>query len=160
MSSQAGTHRARSAGPACGPGRFKARKSTIYVQVPPTTPTLMSRVRSLPPSGRSRSTIPDDSRRSPMLNLRYQELGQCATWIKGSTDNAFYPRILPNCHGSGPAVVTLTQADVHRETDQLCRHRGSTAADAGKATTRGPGPLGNRRNDPACRWLFSGRAKL
>ena len=74
------------------------KESTIYV--PPTTPTLMSRVRYLPPSGRSRSTIPDDSRRSPMLNLRYQELGQCATWIKGSTNTAFYPRILPNYHGA------------------------------------------------------------
>jgi hypothetical protein len=31
--------------------------------------TLMSRVRYLPQSGRSRSTIPDVSRRSPMLNL-------------------------------------------------------------------------------------------
>jgi hypothetical protein len=79
------------------------KESTIYV--PPTTPMLKSRVRYLPQSGRSRSTIPDDSRRSPMLNLRYQELGQCATWIKGSTDTAFYPRILPNCHGR---VVTVT----------------------------------------------------
>jgi hypothetical protein len=34
-----------------------------------------------------------------MLNLRCQELGQCAAGIKGSTDTAFYPRILPNCHG-------------------------------------------------------------
>ncbi len=76
----------------------KSKESTIYV--PPTTPTLMSRVRYLPQSGRSRSTIPDDSRRSPMLNLRYQELSQRATWIKGSTDTAFYPRILPNCHGA------------------------------------------------------------
>jgi hypothetical protein len=73
------------------------KESTIYV--PPTTPMLKSRVRFLPQSGRSRSTISDDSRRFPMLNLRYQELGQCAIWIKGSTSTAFYPRILPNCHG-------------------------------------------------------------
>jgi hypothetical protein len=65
-----------------------------------TTPMLKSRVRFLPQSGRSRSTIPDDSRRSPMLNLRYQELGQCATWINGSTDTSFYPHILPNYHGA------------------------------------------------------------
>jgi hypothetical protein len=33
-----------------------------------------------------------------MLKLRYQELAQCTTWIKGRTDTAFYPRILPSCH--------------------------------------------------------------
>jgi hypothetical protein len=55
----------------------------------------------------------DDSRRSPKLNLRYQELGQCATWIKGSTDTAFYPRIWPNCHhddSDGARKVRSTQA--------------------------------------------------
>ena len=41
------------------------KESKIYV--PPTTPTLMSRVRYLPQSGRSRSTLPDDSRRFPTL---------------------------------------------------------------------------------------------
>jgi hypothetical protein len=42
-----------------------------------------------------------------MLNLRYQELGQCATWTKGSTDTAFYARILPSCHGLALAAVTM-----------------------------------------------------
>jgi hypothetical protein len=76
----------------------RQNSAEIDFYVPPTTPTLMSRVRYLPQSGRSRSTISDDSRRASMLNLRYLELGQCATWMKGSTDTAFYQRILPNCH--------------------------------------------------------------
>ncbi len=80
------------------------RESTIYVPPSPTTPMLLA----LPQSGRrSQSTtsswIPDDSRRSPRLNLHYQQLGQCATWIKGRTDTAFYPRILPSLSCPSPS---------------------------------------------------------
>ena len=49
-----------------------------YDLTPPTTPMQMSRVRTLPWSGREIPSL-DNSRRFPTLpyaNLRYQELGQ------------------------------------------------------------------------------------
>jgi hypothetical protein len=67
-----------------------------------------SRVRTLPPvsrvfaPGRLENDImiptPDDSLRSPPLNLRYQEFSKVRKWIKGSTNTAFYPRISSTCH--------------------------------------------------------------
>ncbi len=50
---------------------------------------------------------------SSTLNLRYQEFGKVCNMDKGSTDTAFYPRILSTCHDL-LFVATLTR-DVHSD---------------------------------------------
>jgi hypothetical protein len=56
-----------------GQGKYDLRSSDdSQTNVPGSIP---ASVRQVPVD--NNRTIPDDSRRSPMLNLRYQELGQC-----------------------------------------------------------------------------------
>ncbi len=60
-----------------------------------------------PQSGKSQSTIPDDSRRSQCQTFATKSSAKCATWIKGSinSDPAFYPRFWSSCHGARTSTI-------------------------------------------------------
>jgi hypothetical protein len=115
-------------------------KSTIYV--PPTTPMLKSRVRFYAASVRQ---VPvDDSRRSPMLNLCYQELGQCATWITGSTDTASMAFIRAFCR----TVMVGSDDDPIPRACRRARLRISSESESG-SDKPGDSPAVGHRNHAA-----------